>query len=70
VNDFLKQPLTDGVRATNHSEIAWIVRNLKPRKAAGSDGVKNMILQHLPGLLKCIAKLFNKSLALNYFPTQ
>jgi hypothetical protein len=71
VNDFLKQPQTDRVRATNHSEIAWIVRHLKPRNAAGPDGIQNIILQHLPRpILKFIAKLFNKSLALNYFPTQ
>jgi hypothetical protein len=44
VNDFLKQPLTDRVRATNHSEIAWIVRHLKPRKEAGPDGIQNIIL--------------------------
>jgi hypothetical protein len=50
VNDFLKQPLTDRVRATNHSEIAWIVRHLKPRTAAGPDGIQNIILQHLPRL--------------------
>jgi hypothetical protein len=34
VNDSLKQPLTDRVRATNLFEFAWIVRHLKPRKAA------------------------------------
>jgi hypothetical protein len=50
-NDFLKQPLANRVRATNHSEIAWIIRNLKPRKTSGSDGVQNIILQHLPRLL-------------------
>jgi hypothetical protein len=59
------------VRATNHSEIAWIVCHLKPCKAAGPDGIQNIILQHLPRpVLKFIAKLFNKSLALNYFRTQ
>jgi hypothetical protein len=57
------------VRATNFSEIAWIVRHLKPRKAAGPDGIQNIILQHLPRLaLKFIAKIFNSPLALNYFP--
>ena len=71
VNDFLAQPLTDRMRATNHSEIAWIVRHLKSRKAAGPDGIQNIILQHLPRFVfKFIAKLFNRSLALNYFPTQ
>jgi hypothetical protein len=71
VNDFLEQPLTDRMRTTNHSEIAWIVRQLKPRKTTGPDGIENVILLHLPRLvLKYIAKLFNRSLALNYFPTQ
>jgi hypothetical protein len=71
VNDFLKQPLTDRMRATNHSEIAWIVHYLKPRKAAGSDGIQNIILQHLlRSVLKFISKILNSSLALNYFPTQ
>ncbi|PNF17515.1 hypothetical protein B7P43_G13165, partial [Cryptotermes secundus] len=71
VNDFLTQPQIDRMRAPNHSEIAWIVRHLKPRKAAGPDGIQNIILQHLPRFVfKFIAKLFNRSLALNYFPTQ
>jgi hypothetical protein len=57
------------VRATNHSEIAWIARHLKPHKAAGPDEI--IILQHLPRLvLKFIAKIFNRFLALNYVPTQ
>ncbi|PNF22150.1 hypothetical protein B7P43_G05754 [Cryptotermes secundus] len=71
VNDFLTQPLTDRMRVPNHSEIAWIVRHLKPRKAAGPVGIQNLVLQHLPRFVfKFIAKLFNRSLALNYFPTQ
>jgi hypothetical protein len=58
------------VRATNLFEIAWIVRHLKPRKAAVPDGIQNIIHQHLPRLaLKFIAKIVNSSLALNYFPT-
>jgi hypothetical protein len=69
-NVFLKQPQADRVRATNLSEIAWIVRHLKPRKAAGPDGIQNIILQHLPRLvLKFIAKIFNSSLSLNNFLT-
>jgi hypothetical protein len=43
----------------------------KPRKAAGPDGLQNIILQHLPrSVLKFIAKIFNSSLALSYFPAQ
>jgi hypothetical protein len=58
------------IRPINHSEITWIVCHLKPLKAAGPYGVLN-IIQHLPWLvLKFIAKIFNRSLALNYFPTQ
>jgi hypothetical protein len=71
VNEFLKQPVTDRVRDTNHSEISWLVRHLKPRKAAGPDEIQNIILQHLPRpVFRFIAKIFNTSLALNYFPSQ
>jgi hypothetical protein len=55
------------VRATNLSEFAWIVRHLKPRKAAGPDGIQNIIPRLV---LKFIVKQFNKSLTLTYFPTQ
>jgi hypothetical protein len=59
------------MRATNNSEIAWIVRHLKTRKAAGPDGVQSIILQHLPRLaLKFIAKIFNSFLGLIYFLTE
>jgi hypothetical protein len=71
VTTFLKQPLQVSIRPTNHSEIEWIIRHLKSRKAAGPDGIQNIILKHLPRLvLKFIEKIFNKSLALNYFPAQ
>jgi hypothetical protein len=71
VNDFLKQPMKDRVKPTNHSEISWIFRHLKPRKASGPDGIQNIILQHLPRLVfKFIAKIFNRSLELSYFPAQ
>jgi hypothetical protein len=46
VNDFLEQPLTDRMRATNHSEVAWLVRHLKPRKAAGPGGIQSIMFQH------------------------
>jgi hypothetical protein len=36
----VKHPLTVGVRATNHSEIAWIVHHLKPCKTAGPDTIR------------------------------
>jgi hypothetical protein len=62
VNDFLIQPLADRARATNHSEIAWIVRHLKARNAAGPDGIQNIIFQHHSQLdLKFIANIFNSS---------
>jgi hypothetical protein len=71
VTEFQKQPPQTSVRPTNHSEIEWIIRHLKPRKASGPDGIQNIVLKHLPRLvLKFIAKIFNKSLALNYFPAQ
>jgi hypothetical protein len=40
VNYFLKEPLTDKLRATNHSEIAWIVRHLKLRRQLGLTGCR------------------------------
>jgi hypothetical protein len=68
VNDFLKQPLLDRVRATTHSEIALIVRHLKTHKVAGPNGVQNIIRQQLPRLvLKFFAKLFNNSLGPKLF---
>jgi hypothetical protein len=71
VNDFLKQPLIDRARTTNRSETASIVRHFKTRKAAEPDRIQNEILQHLSQLvLKCIAKVVNRSLALTCFPTQ
>jgi hypothetical protein len=71
VTEFQKQPPQASVRPTNHSEIEWIIRRLKPRKASGPDGIQNIVLKHLPRLvLKFIAKIVNKSLALNYFPAQ
>jgi hypothetical protein len=61
VNEFLIQPLTDWVRATNHSEISWIVHHVKPSKEAGPGGMRNTILQYLPLLvLKFIVKIFNR----------
>jgi hypothetical protein len=59
------------MRAITHSEIDWIIRHLKPRKAAGRDGMENIVLQYMLRLVfQFIAKLFNGSLALNYFPTK
>jgi hypothetical protein len=67
VNYFLKQPVTDRVRPTNHSEISWIVRHLKSNIASGPDGIQNIILQHLPlSVFKLIVKIVNRSLELNY----
>jgi hypothetical protein len=48
VNGFLKQPLTDRMRATSPSEIAWIVQDFKPCKTAWPDEIQDIILQHLP----------------------
>jgi hypothetical protein len=63
--------VTDRVRPTNHFETSWIVRHLKPRKASGPHGIQNVILQQLPpAVFKFIAKTFNRSLEVNYFPAQ
>jgi hypothetical protein len=71
VNGFLTQPLIEKVRSANYSEIAGMVSHRNPRKAAGPDGIKNIILQHLPRLVpKTIVKIVNRSLALHDFLTQ
>jgi hypothetical protein len=71
VSDSVKQSLTDRARATIYSEIASGVRHLKSRKAAGPNGIQNIIFQHLPTVVpKFITKIFNRALALNYFPIQ
>jgi hypothetical protein len=72
VAEFLKHPLQVSTKPTNNSEIEWIICHFKSRKAAGSGGIQNIILKHLPPLvLKCIAKTYNKSLlTLNYFPAK
>jgi hypothetical protein len=71
VKDFLTQQFTDRLRRTNHFETGWLVRHLKPRSAPGPDGIQNIILQHFPkSALKFTPTIYNKSLVLNYFPTQ
>jgi hypothetical protein len=64
------ETLRDRVRTSVHSEIALIVRHLKPRKATGPDGIKDAILQHLEKVPRFIAKAFTRSLALYCFPVQ
>jgi hypothetical protein len=64
VSGSLEQPMTDRMRAISPSEIAWMVRHPKPREAAGPDWIYLLRV-----VLKFIAKLFTRSLALNYFPT-
>jgi hypothetical protein len=54
LNNFHEQSLTDRVRATTGSEIAWIVRHIKPRKATWTDKIQNTILEHLPRTLLAI----------------
>lgn len=67
----LHLPLTNRVRATNYLETAWIVHHLKPCKATGPDRIQNIIFRHLSlPVLIFVAKIFNRSLALNYLPTQ
>jgi hypothetical protein len=71
VQNFLDKPFSGRVRPTNPSEVAWLIRHTRPRSAPGPEGIQNIVLQHLPkAAFKFIATLFNKSLALNYFPSQ
>jgi hypothetical protein len=64
VNDFLKEPLTDRLKATKYSELASIVPHFKLCKMAGPDGIQNIILQHP----KLIVTILSRSLTPNYFP--
>jgi hypothetical protein len=71
VKDFLDKPFSGRVRPTNPSEVAWLIRHTRPRSAPGPDRIQNILLQHLPKeAFNFIATIFNKSLALNYFPSQ
>jgi hypothetical protein len=45
VMNFLNQSPTPSVRKTNHHEIGWLIRHLKSRKAAGPDGIQNIVLK-------------------------
>jgi hypothetical protein len=45
VRNVLSQTPLPSVRKTNHQEIGWIIRHLKPRKAAGPDDIQNVILK-------------------------
>jgi hypothetical protein len=71
VTNFLNQPFTTSVRKTNPHEICWLIRHLKPPKAAGPDGIQNIVIQHLPlKALKYIATIYNAPITKNYFPSQ
>jgi hypothetical protein len=48
VNGFLKQPLVDWVRSTNHSEIVRVVGHGKTSKADEPSRIQNIILKRLP----------------------
>jgi hypothetical protein len=50
VRDFLRELLTDRMRATNRSEVAWIVRRFTPRKAAGPGGIQNICRRQFSNL--------------------
>lgn len=50
-------------------EVLSIVKNLKPRKAPGSDGITNKVIKLFPGsLIILMTAIFNASLSLNLFP--
>lgn len=54
---------------TKPSEVKDIIRRLKNKKAPGMDGLKNVLLKHIPrkGLV-ALTKIFNGCLKLQYFP--
>lgn len=65
----LSPPVADNSWLVRPKEIATIIRNLKPKKAPGHDGIKNMLLKRLPrkGYV-VLAKIFSACLKLCYFP--
>jgi hypothetical protein len=64
VRSFQSQTPLPSLRRTNHQEIGWIIRHLKPRKAAGPDDIQNVVLKNLPMMtLKFIATIVNASIA-------
>ena len=50
-------------------EVHDIIRNLKPRKAPGSDGINNRVFQLLPApLIMLMTAIFNGAMSNNIFP--
>jgi hypothetical protein len=71
VRNFLSQSSLSSARKTDYQEIGWIFRHLKSRKAAGPDGIQNILLKNLPlSVFKFIATVYNVSITSNYFPSQ
>jgi hypothetical protein len=69
VMNFLNQSPTPLVRKTNFHEIGWLIRHLKSRKAAGPDGIQNIVLKNLPVMaLRYLATIYNSCIAISYFP--
>ena len=60
----------DSVPIIRPREVERIVKRLKPRKAPGQDGVRNILLKRLPrkGLVM-LTKIINACLKHSYFPT-
>lgn len=60
----------DSSTLTKPKEIREIIKRLKSKKSPGQDGVRNVMLKHLPrkGLVY-LTKIFNGCIKLMYFPT-
>jgi hypothetical protein len=68
---FINQSPTPLVRKTISHEIGWLIRHLKSRKAAGPDGIKNIVLKNLPVIApRFLATIYNSSITISYFPVR
>ena len=69
VISFLNQSPTPLIRKTNSHEIDWLIQHLKSRKAAGPDGIQNIVLKNLSKMaLRSLATIYNSCITISYFP--
>lgn len=69
IEEMLRLPITSRPEPTTVEEVAERLLALRPRKAAGPDGVSNTALQRLPDRgVHFLVDLFNSCLGKAYFP--
>lgn len=59
----------DPIPPVSTSEVALIIKGLRPRKAPGADGISNQVLKHFsPPLVHLLVSIFNAALTNHMFP--